>query len=97
MPYKKGKEKKENLKIDKRKGKKRKEKKRKERKRKKERKKGEIFYKQASLARAVPLPTTPLTWQRASAASDNDWVSDWLRKKVPLNFLKIGSDEVQDK
>ena len=39
---------------------KRKEKKRKERKRK-ERKKGEIFYKQASLARAVPLPTTPLT------------------------------------
>ena len=63
MPSKKGKEKKENLKIDKRKGKKRKEKKRKERKRKKERKKGEIFYKQASLARAVPLPTTPLTYE----------------------------------
>ena len=53
MPSKKTKEKK-------RKEKKRNEKKRKTKKKKrnKERKKGEIYYKKASLARAVPLPTT---------------------------------------
>ena len=56
MPPKKRKEKKENPKIDK----KRKEKKREENKRK-ERKKGEIFYKKARLARAVPLATMPLS------------------------------------
>ena len=54
VPSKKRKKKK-NTKIEKkRKGKKRK-------KKKKERKKGEIFYKKASLARAVPLTTTPLS------------------------------------
>ena len=54
VPSKKRKKKK-NTKIEKkRKGKKRK-------KKKKERKKGEIFYKKASLARAVLLTTTPLT------------------------------------
>ena len=54
MPSNKRKEKKEKKKI---------EKKRKEKKKEKERKtkKGEIFYKKASLARAVPLTTTPLT------------------------------------
>ena len=47
----------------KRKEKKRKEKKRKTKKKKrnKERKKGEVYDKKASLARAVPLTTTPLT------------------------------------
>ena len=54
VPSKKRKKKK-NTKIEKkRKGKKRK-------KKTKERKKGEIFYKKASLARAVLLTTTPLT------------------------------------
>ena len=57
MPSKKGKEKKENLKIDKRKEKVKKRNK----ERNKERKKGEIYYKKASLARAVPLTATPLT------------------------------------
>ena len=33
-------------------------------KRNKERKKGEIYYKKASLARAVPLTATPLTYTK---------------------------------
>ena len=64
----------------KKKKKKRKEKKRKEKKRNKEKKKGEIFYKKASLARTVPLTTTPFIMSS---------LPTYLPTSLPKRFFKF--------
>ena len=67
----------------------------KERKKKRERKK-ERIKKRLVLHVLYPYLRRPLP-NRHRASGGNEWVTDWVRKKVPLILLKIGSDEVQSK